>query len=85
MLAGFQDRREAGRVLAGRLGAYKDRRRDPKKEMDEDLLRMKTLIETGNPPHDAAQPDPVPGASQGPGQGQEAAGPAATPTTQPSS
>jgi hypothetical protein len=24
--------------------------------MDQDLLRMKTMIETGHPPHDAAQP-----------------------------
>jgi hypothetical protein len=24
--------------------------------MDEDLMRMKTMIETGKPPHDAAQP-----------------------------
>jgi uncharacterized membrane protein len=29
---------------------------DPKSKMDEDLARMKTLIETGNPPRDAAQP-----------------------------
>jgi len=29
---------------------------NPKREMDQDLLRMKTMIETGNPPHDAAQP-----------------------------
>jgi len=29
---------------------------DPKREMDQDLLRMKTMIETGHPPHDAAQP-----------------------------
>ena len=29
---------------------------DPKREMDQDLLRMKTMIETGRPPHDAAQP-----------------------------
>src|SRR5688500_870739 len=28
---------------------------DPKTEMDADLLRMKTLLETGNAPHDAAQ------------------------------
>jgi uncharacterized membrane protein len=27
---------------------------DPKSEMDGDLLRMKTMIETGRPPHDAA-------------------------------
>ncbi len=31
---------------------------DPKSEMDEDLMRMKTLIETGNPPHDAAERQP---------------------------
>jgi uncharacterized membrane protein len=29
---------------------------DPKAQMDEDLMRMKTLIETGNLPHDAAHP-----------------------------
>jgi uncharacterized membrane protein len=29
---------------------------DPKSEMDADLLRMKTMIETGHPPHDAARP-----------------------------
>lgn len=29
---------------------------DPKSSMDADLARMKTLIETGRPPHDAAQP-----------------------------
>ena len=29
---------------------------DPKSMMDDDLARMKTLIETGNPPRDAAQP-----------------------------
>jgi uncharacterized membrane protein len=28
---------------------------DPKTEMDEDLARVKTLIETGRPPHDAAR------------------------------
>jgi uncharacterized membrane protein len=28
---------------------------DPKHQMDDDLMRVKTLIETGNPPHDAAQ------------------------------
>lgn len=32
---------------------------DPKRQMDEDLVRMKTLIETGNPPHDAAQEDRI--------------------------
>jgi len=31
---------------------------DAKHRMDADLARMKTLIETGNPPHDAAQPSP---------------------------
>jgi uncharacterized membrane protein len=31
---------------------------DPKSEMDSDLLRMKTMIETGKPPHDAARPLP---------------------------
>jgi uncharacterized membrane protein len=29
---------------------------DPKKQMDEDLLRMKTFLERGVPPHDAAKP-----------------------------
>ena len=29
---------------------------DPKSSMDADLARMKTLIETGHAPHDAAQP-----------------------------
>jgi uncharacterized membrane protein len=29
---------------------------DPKRSMDADLARMKTLIETGRAPHDAAQP-----------------------------
>jgi uncharacterized membrane protein/gas vesicle protein len=29
---------------------------DPKKQMDEDLMRMKTFIESGIPPHDAAKP-----------------------------
>ncbi|MGH7266581.1 MAG: SRPBCC family protein, partial [Candidatus Rokuibacteriota bacterium] len=29
---------------------------DPRSQMDADLARMKTLIETGNPPRDAAQP-----------------------------
>jgi uncharacterized membrane protein len=31
---------------------------DPKSEMDADLLRMKSMIETGRPPHDAARPLP---------------------------
>jgi uncharacterized membrane protein len=30
--------------------------RDPKQQMDDDLARLKTVIETGNPPHDAAVP-----------------------------
>lgn len=29
---------------------------DPKKQMDEDLMRMKSFIESGIPPHDAARP-----------------------------
>jgi uncharacterized membrane protein len=31
---------------------------DPKSEMDADLMCMKTLIETGRRPHDAARPLP---------------------------
>jgi uncharacterized membrane protein len=31
-------------------------RRDPKRQMDADLARLKTTIETGQPPHDAAGP-----------------------------
>ena len=38
----------AGHGLASLLGL------DPKHQMDEDLLRMKTYLETGKPPHDAA-------------------------------
>jgi uncharacterized membrane protein len=38
-----------GHVVAALFGA------DPKSEMDTDLLRMKTMIETGHAPHDAAQ------------------------------
>ena len=30
---------------------------DPKSSLDADLARMKTYLETGRPPHDAAQPD----------------------------
>lgn len=41
-----------GHALARLFGA------DPKSEMDADLVRMKTLIETGHPPHDAAYPLP---------------------------
>jgi len=39
-----------GHVLAKLFGA------DPKCEMDGDLVRMKTMIETGHAPHDAAKP-----------------------------
>ena len=38
----------AGHALARLFGA------DPKRQMDEDLARLKTTIETGVPPHDAA-------------------------------
>ena len=41
-----------GHAVAALFGA------DPKSEMDSDLLRMKTIIETGKVPHDAAQPLP---------------------------
>jgi uncharacterized membrane protein len=43
-----------GHALAALLGS------DPKRKIDGDLLRMKTLIETGKPPHDAAEKEPVP-------------------------
>src|SRR5262245_6458882 len=33
---------------------------DPKSEMDADLLRMKSMIETGHAPHDAAKPGALP-------------------------
>ena len=39
-----------GHALAKLFGA------DPKSEMDADLVRMKTLIETGHASHDAARP-----------------------------
>jgi uncharacterized membrane protein len=38
-----------GHVVASLFGA------DPKTEMDADLMRMKSMIETGRAPHDAAQ------------------------------
>jgi uncharacterized membrane protein len=38
-----------GHGVAAAFGA------DPKRSLDADLVRMKTLIETGRPPHDAAQ------------------------------
>ena len=41
-----------GHAVAALFGA------DPKSEMDADLLRMKSLIETGAPPHDAAERQP---------------------------
>jgi uncharacterized membrane protein len=41
-----------GHAVAAIFGA------DPKSEMDADLLRMKSMIETGHPPHDAAKPQP---------------------------
>jgi uncharacterized membrane protein len=30
--------------------------RDPKRQLDDDLARLKTTIETGNPPSDAVEP-----------------------------
>jgi uncharacterized membrane protein len=41
-----------GHAVARLFGA------DPKSEMDADLMRMKSMIETGRPPHDAARPLP---------------------------
>jgi uncharacterized membrane protein len=41
-----------GHAVAAMFGA------DPKTEMDADLMRMKTMIETGRAPHDAARPAP---------------------------
>jgi uncharacterized membrane protein len=38
-----------GHAIAKAFGA------DPKSEMDQDLMRMKAMIETGTVPHDAAQ------------------------------
>jgi uncharacterized membrane protein len=47
-----------GHAVADLLGG------DPKRIMDEDLARMKTFLETGQPPHDAAQrSSPTSGAS----------------------
>jgi uncharacterized membrane protein len=43
-----------GHAVAAIFGA------DPKSEMDADLLRMKSMIETGHPPHDAARPSALP-------------------------
>jgi len=39
-----------GHIAAAIFGA------DPKSELDADLVRLKTMIETGHPAHDAAQP-----------------------------
>lgn len=48
-----------GHAVASLFGA------NPKRDMDDDLMRMKAFIETGIPPHDAAQhlrpSDPYPG------------------------
>jgi uncharacterized membrane protein len=48
-----------GHVVASLFGA------DPKSEMDDDLVRMKTFIETGIPAHDAARREPKRGATVG--------------------
>jgi uncharacterized membrane protein len=42
-----------GHVVARLFGS------DPKREMDEDLMRMKSFIETGVRPHDIAQKQPL--------------------------
>ena len=42
-----------GHGLAWLFGA------DPKQQLDEDLARLKTFLETGRPPHDASQPAPL--------------------------
>lgn len=49
-----------GHALAVLLGV------DPKSRMDDDLVRMKTFVETGRPPHDAAS---NPAAASGPTRG----------------
>jgi len=43
-----------GHAVAALFGA------DPKTEMDADLMRMKSMIETGHAPHDAAKPARAP-------------------------
>jgi uncharacterized membrane protein len=43
-----------GHAVAAIFGA------DPKSEMDADLMRMKSMIETGHAPHDAARPAALP-------------------------
>jgi uncharacterized membrane protein len=49
-----------GHAVAALFGAH------PKHEMDEDLLRMKTMLETGLPPRDAAQRPSEPGEQRPP-------------------
>jgi uncharacterized membrane protein len=44
--------RAAGHSVAWHVGS------DPKKRIDEDLIRMKTFIETGIAPHDAVERRP---------------------------
>lgn len=39
--------------------------RDPKQELEDDLGRMKSFIESGNPPRDAARPTPAKGPEPG--------------------
>jgi uncharacterized membrane protein len=39
--------------------------RDPKQELDDDLVRMKEFIESGTPPSDAAKPTPAQGPQPG--------------------
>jgi uncharacterized membrane protein len=45
----------AGQAVASML------RRDPKRQLADDLARLKTTIETGRPPQDAAIPVALPG------------------------
>jgi len=45
----------AGQAIASLL------RRDPKHQLEDDLARLKTTIETGRPPRDAAIPVTLPG------------------------
>jgi uncharacterized membrane protein len=52
-----------GHALAKLFGS------DPKSEMDEDLARVKTMLETGRPPRDAAEPVEQSPAEMGAGRG----------------
>jgi uncharacterized membrane protein len=52
-----------GHALARLLGS------DPKSAMDEDLARVKTTLETGRPPRDAAEPVEQSPAEMGAGPG----------------